>query len=373
MSTWDPNHLGIRTVPELFGSAGYYTFNEGKNHYNFVDRDEQLYDHHGMSYPFGGASDGSEWSGRDSEQPFFGQIQLKGGKRFDPGEADDPIDPEAVSVPPYYPDHPVYREEIANHYDCIRAMDRTLADILAALERDGLRENTILMFFSDHGVELPRHKQFCYEGGIHVPLIMAGPGVPENEVRSDLVSGIDIGPTSLALAGIDVPDHVQGGNVFDQDFGREYVVAARDRCDYTIDHIRAVVGERYKYIRNFMPERPYLQPQYRDGWPQIAVLKELHEDGKLNEVQSRFVQQERPAEELYDLEVDPHETENLATSNERAHREALATLREVLHRWMISTDDQGRFPESDDALRAVVDRWGDDAVDPMYDSVREDS
>jgi arylsulfatase A-like enzyme len=367
---WDPTHLGVRTIPEMFRSAGYYTFNEGKNHYNFVDRNDMLYDRKGEESAFQGATEGTEWSGRDPDQPFFGQIQLEGGKV---GVDDDiqNVDRDDVDVPPYYPDHPVYREEIAHHYDCIQQMDRDLGEILDALRADGLYENTLVWFFSDHGMRLPRHKQFPYEGGIHVPAIVAGPGVPGNEARSDLVSGIDIGPTSLALAGIDVPGHVQGANAFDPEFAREYVVAARDRCDHTIDRIRAVVTDRYKYIRNFMTDRPYLQPQYRDDHEYMTVLKELHEAGELNEVQSRFVNEDRPAEELYDLRADPHETENLVHSSEREHQTALGQLRTTLDRWIVETDDQGRFPESDAALRAVVDRWGDEAVDPVYDRVRD--
>jgi len=248
---WDPTHLGVRTIPEIFRSAGYYTFNEGKNHYNFVDRKELLYDRKGAESAFQGADDGTEWSGRDPGQSFFGQVQLTGGKT----SVDDDlsrVDPADVEVPPYYPDHPVYREEIAHHYDCIAQMDRELGEILDALREDGLYEDTVVWLFSDHGMRLPRHKQFCYEGGIRVPAIAAGPGVPSGEARPDLVSGIDIGPTSLALAGIDVPGHMQGADAFAPAFSREYVVAARDRCDYTVDRIRAVVTDRYKYIRNFM-------------------------------------------------------------------------------------------------------------------------
>ncbi|MFB6173868.1 MAG: sulfatase, partial [Halobacteriales archaeon] len=270
MDDWEPNHLGVRTVPEVFRSAGYYTFNEGKNHYNFVDRDRMLYDRSGEENGFQGASGGTEWSGRDPGQPFFGQIQLRGGKADVDGDIDR-VDPEAVEVPPYYPDHRVYREEIAHHYDTIRQMDRELGEIRDALRADGLAEETVVVFLADHGMRLPRHKQFPYEGGIRIPLIVAGPGIPSVE-RDDLVSGIDIGPTSLAAAGIDVPREMQGADAFDPDVHREYVVAARDRCDYTIDRIRAVVTDRYKYIRNFMTDRPYLQPQYRDGREYMTVL-----------------------------------------------------------------------------------------------------
>ena len=365
MSEWDPNHLGVRTIPEMFRSAGYYTFNDGKNHYNFVDRDRMLYDRHGE-----GGFDPADpaWAGR-RDRPFFGQIQLSGGKAIFE-DVPSHVDPADVAVPPYYPDHPVYREAIADHYDAILEMDRTLGEIRTGLRADGLSENTVIWFFSDHGMMLPRHKQFCYEGGIRVPTIVAGPGVPHGEVRGDLISGIDVGPTSLSLAGIDVPSTMQGRDAFDPAFHRDYVVAARDRCDYTIDRIRAVVTDRYKYIRNFMTDRPYLQPQYRDGREYMVVLKELYESGELDDVQSRFVAEERPAEELYDLHEDPHETNDLVHSTNREHQETLGRLRTILHRWVVETDDRGRFPESDEALRAVLDRWGDDAVDPIYDRVR---
>jgi len=366
MERWDPTHLGVRTIPEIFRSAGYYTFNEGKNHYDFVDRDRMLYDHKGEDPGFDPGDAPWDRNDRDPDQPFFGQIQLRGGKV----DAPERVDRAAVTVPPYYPDHPVYREEIAHHYDCILEMDRTLGAIGDALRADGCYENTVVVFLADHGMRLPRHKQFCYEGGIRVPLIVAGPGVPEGAVREDLVSGIDVGPTVLSLAGIDVPSGMQGEDAFAPGFHREFVVAARDRCDYTIDRIRAVVTDRYKYIRNFMPDRPYLQPQYRDGREYMTVLKELYEAGELDAVQSRFVGDDRPAEELYDLHEDPHETENLVASPERDHQQALGELRTHLHRWIVETDDRGRFPESDDALAAVVQRWGEDAVAPEYDRVR---
>lgn len=368
METWDPNHLGIRTLPEIFKAAGYYTFNEGKNHYNFVFSNEDLYDRKGGN-GYKGAEEGTEWTGRGEDQPFFGQIQLRGGKYSDPPKV---VQPDEVAVPPYYPDHPVYRKEIAHHYNTILKMDEILGNIISQLKENGLYENTIVFFFSDHGMRLPRHKQFLYEGGINIPLIIAGPGIPENKTRKDLVSGIDISATTLKLAGIEIPDHMQGKNMFDKDFNREYVIAARDRCDYTIDRIRAVVTDRYKYIRNFMTDRPYLQPQYRDGRDYMEVLKRLYKEGELNEVQSKFVSPERPAEELYDLKNDPHETNNLVHSSKREHAMALGELRTILHRWIIETDDKGRFPESNEALKAVIDRWGEKAVNKEYDRVRED-
>jgi len=367
MEVWEPNHMGIRTLPEIFKAAGYYTFNEGKNHYNFVFSDEDLYDRKGAN-GYKGAEEGTEWSGRGTDQPFFGQIQLTGGKYHDPPGV---VGPEEVSVPPYYPDHEIYREEIAHHYNTILKMDEILGEIISKLKEDGLFEHTVVFFFSDHGMRLPRHKQFLYEGGIRVPLIIAGPGIPDGKVRSDLVSSIDISATTLALAGIRVPDHMHGKDMFAEGFHRDHVVAARDRCDYTIDRIRAVVTERYKYIRNFMTDKPYLQPQYRDGRPSLELLREMYQKGELNELQARFAGKERPAEEFYDLWEDPHETNNLVHSYKREHAMELARHRDLLYRWIIETDDKGRFPETDRSLKAVIDRWGEKAVNKEYDRVRE--
>ena len=368
MEEWEPNHLGVRTLPEIFKAAGYYTFNEGKDHYNFVFSDEDLYDRKGPN-GFKGAKDGTEWTGRRPGQPFFGQIQLTGGKYSNPPKR---VSPSAVTVPPYYPDHEIYREEIAHHYNTILKLDEILGDIVKRLQEDGLEENTIVFFFSDHGMRLPRHKQFLYEGGIRVPLIVAGPSLPAGRVRTDLVSGIDISATTLALAGIRIPDHMQGMDMFAETFQRDHAIAARDRCDYTIDRIRAVVSDRYKYIRNFMTDKPYLQPQYRDGRPSLDLLRDLYKTGKLDPVQARFAAEERPAEEFYDLWTDPHEINNLVHSHLREHAVALAKHRDYLYRWIIETDDKGRFPESNASLKAVVDRWGEKAVNVEYQRVRKE-
>jgi hypothetical protein len=120
-----------------------------------------------------------------------------------------------------------------------------------------------------------------------------------------------------------------------------------------------------------MTDRPYMQPNYRSDWPEMRILKELYDKGELNEVQSHFAGPDRPAEEFYDLQEDPFETKNLVHSVKREHAIALAEHRDILSRWILETDDKGRFPESEDALRAVLDRWGDKAVNPEYDEVRQ--
>lgn len=367
MEVWDPNHLGVRTLPEIFKAAGYYTFNEGKEHYNFVYQSEDLYDRKGDN-GFKGAKNGTEWTGRAPDQPFFGQIQLLGGKYPDPPKV---VSAGQVEVMPYYPDVEIFREEIAHHYNTILKLDEIVGTIMQRLEEDGLLDNTIVFFFSDHGCRLPRHKQFLYEGGIKVPLIVSGPGIKTAAVRNDLVSSIDISATTLGLAGITIPDHMHGKDMFADNFKRDYVVAARDRCDFTIDRIRAVVSGRYKYIRNFMTDKPYMQPNYRSEWETMTTLQSMYNNGELNEIQSRFPSNERPAEEFYDLLEDPYETNNLVHSIDREHAIELAKHRDILYRWIIETDDKGRFPESDEALKAVIDRWGDQAVNKEYERVRK--
>ena len=366
MEVWDPNHLGVRTLPEIFKAAGYYTFNEGKEHYNFVYRSEDLYERKGED-GFKGAENGTEWRGKAPDQPFFGQIQLRGGKYPDPP---DVVQPGDVEVMPYYPDIPEFREEIAHHYNTILALDGIVGEIISKLKEDGLLESTVVFFFSDHGCRLPRHKQFLYEGGIRVPLIVAGPGIDKNQVRDNLVSSLDISATTLSLANIDIPSHMHGMDMFAEDFHRDYVIAARDRCDFTIDRIRTVVTDRYKYIRNFMTDRPYMQPNYRSDWGTMKLLKTMYENGELNEVQSRFPSDHRPAEELYDLQADPHETRNLVHSPNREHAMELARHRDILYRWIMETDDRGRFPETNEALEAVLDRWGEKAVNKEYERLR---
>ena len=368
MEVWDPNHLTVKTLPELFRTAGYYTFNEGKEHYNFVYRSEELYDQKGAKNGFKGAADGTEWTGRADDQPFFGQIQLAGGKYLDPPEV---VSAEDVEVMPYYPDNDVFRKEIAHHYNTIGKLDEIVGEIMDGLEEDGLLENTIVFFFSDHGSRLPRHKQFLYEGGIRVPFIIAGPGIEANKVRKDLVSSLDISATTLAFAGIDIPHAMHGKDLFAPDFNRDFVVAARDRCDFTIDRIRTIVTDRYKYIRNFMTDKPYMQSNYRSDWETMKMLKDMHDRGELNDVQAKFASDHRPAEEFYDLENDPHEINNLVHSHHREHAVELAKHRDLLYTWIIETDDKGRFPESNEALRAVVDRWGEQAVNKEYERVKE--
>ena len=225
-------------------------------------------------------------------------------------------------------------------------------------------------------MRLPRHKQFIYEGGHKAPLIISWQGdtdvVKPGSVRSDLVSGIDIGPTSLALAGLDVPDYMEGQNVFGEPFTeRDYVIAAKDRCDFTIDRMRTVRTQRYRYVRNFMTDRPFMQAQYRDGSDYMELIRTMNANGELTPEQAFFWAEERIAEEFYDCDADPEEVNNLVDDPD--HAEALQHHRDILTQWIAQTGDKGQYPESETGLRWALKRWGDKCVNPEYDAIKKET
>ena len=351
--------MGVEPLPVLMKKAGYFTFNQsGKDDYNFRWSADDFYSPNSKK---------DLWRNRKSGQPFFGQMQLKGGKLGK--RAKTVIDPATVPVPPYYPDIPEVREEIAHHYDCLLKTDQEIGDLLDQLEKDGLTDSTYIFCFSDHGYKLHRHKQFLYEGGIRMPLLVAGPGIKPGQVRDDLVSGIDIAPASLAAAGISIPSFMEGRDFLAKDYApREYLVAARDRCDYSIEKIRAIVTPRFKYLRNYLTDRPFMQPSYKDPWPVSIRFREMMANNEMNETQLIFFGPEKPSEELYDLENDPHEIHNLA--DDPAFQKDLKQHQQFLNTWIEDTGDQGQTTESDAGLLAAFKRWGDKCVNPEYDRVR---
>ena len=167
---------------------------------------------------------------------------------------------------------------------------------------------------TDHGLSHVRGKQFMYDEGLHVPLVIAGPGIPVGKQRNDLVEHIDIAPVSLALASIEIPAHMQAQDILAKNYKpRDAVFAARDRCDETVEHMRSVRTQKYKYIRNYLDQRPHLQPNaYKDHAAIVIAFKEAGASGKLNEIQKQLLTPTRPKQELYDLDQDPYEIHNLA-------------------------------------------------------------
>lgn len=346
---FDSYRLPVPLISRLFKEAGYYCCNSatgmpkskfGKTDYNFA-WDKADYD-------------GADWAGRKPDQPFFAQIQLRGGKNR---RAKHGTDPDQVVLPPYYPDHPTLRSDWASYLNSWIQNDLEVGAILKRLEDEGIAESTVVFFWTDHGVSHARGKQFLYEEGIRVPMIVRNPEADNvGTVRRDLVSHIDVAASSLALAGLEIPAHLQGVDLFADDYQpREMIVSARDRCDETVEVIRSVRTPRFKYIRNFLPHLPHLQPnQYKDGKAIIQTMRALQADGKLNELQSRVFTPTRPREELYDLENDPDETVNLA--EDEKYRETVTELRSSLYRWMIESRDLGLIPEP--ILEELGDRYG---------------
>ena len=299
---------------------------------------------------------GSDWTGRKKGQPFFAQVQIHGGKYREGKNWDNivqrelgkPMDPNSplLKLPPYYPNDPVIRSDWARYLDTVRYTDKIVGQVLERLKNEKELENTVLFFWTDHGISHARGKQFLYDEGIHVPLVISGKGIAKGIVRDDLVSHIDIAATSLSLGGIRVPQWMQGKDILSRDYkAREFIFAARDRADETVDHIRCARSSKFKYIRNYLNQRPHLQPNaYKDGKEIVIQLRNLHDQKKLNEIQEQIFKPVRPQEELYDLEKDPWEIHNLAGNP--AYAEQLEQHRKALKEWEIQSNDTGRTPES---------------------------
>jgi arylsulfatase A-like enzyme len=357
---------GIEVVAKLFQQAGYYTCNggyypstrNGKTDYNFVFE--------------GSIYDGADWSKRKLGQPFFAQIQLLGGKTRDIPKALDEARAQLGSatptndlpLPPYYPSTPGILEDWAATLDAVRVTDLQVGLIIEQLKKKGVLDQTVIFFITDHGVSHARGKQFLYDEGTHIPFIVKGPGIPAGKRRKDLIEHIDMAAISLALAGISRPATMQAQNSLAADYKpREFTFSARDRSDETVDHIRSVRSEKWKYIRNFLPLRPYLQPNaYKDHKPCLISLREAEAAGQLNEAQRLIFAKTRAPEELYNLETDPWEIHNLAA--DPAHAVVLKKMHDRLDLWMEETNDHGRTPETEVAYDANMAEYLKRVPDP---------
>ena len=364
---------GMKLLPQIMQEGGYFTANLGKTDYNFVWDQAATYTPVKKG-KLKGHTD--SWKTLKQNQPFFVQMQTRGGKsntkKFPKGRKTDPA---SVTVPADYPDNQIYRETVAQHYDAIRTDDDHIGKILSGLKEAGLEENTIVVYFSDHGANhLVRHKQMPTEGGLHVPFVVMGPDdfVPEKGVRNDLVSMLDLSATTLAWAGLKQPDWYEGHDLFAKNFQpREFVASAKDRLDHTIDQVRTIRTESFRYTRNYKLDRILLQPQYRDGQPYMKNLKKLYAAGKLSDVHKKIFFGEREPEELYNVAKDPHQLVNLA--NDPAHKDELDRHRRLLDEWL-AKGDKGTGEESAAAYRHNGDDWqGGRGVNPEYEINRKDS
>ena len=348
---------GVKLISDRMQEAGYFTANvteiapglraSGKTDFNFQ-----------TEKPF----QGTHWNQRAKGQPFYAQINFtaphKGPMWPLARKQKELTDQAKVTLPPYYPDHPVVRNELANYLDAVAYWDTQVGAVLDQLKSEGLLENTAIFIFGDNGRCLIRGKQWLYDSGTHVPLLVRWPGrVKAGAVRKDPVIALDITATSLEIAGIAKPALFHGQGLFSGAKPRKQIFTARDRCDMTVERIRAVRDSRYKRIRNFMPERPYTQfnEYITANYPTQAVIKELAGSGKLTPVQANWLAPRKPEIELYDHQADPHEVNNLA--GDKCHQGTVKKLTRDLDRWIAETNDQGRTPESREAFEREEPRW----------------
>jgi N-sulfoglucosamine sulfohydrolase len=362
----------VRCLPEYLRAAGYYCTNSSKTEYQFR-APVTLWDENGRA---------AHWRNRpDPEQPFFAvfnsllthesQIYVGDEQHMANTAALTPEqrhDPAAAPLPPYYPDTPSFRQAWAQYSDNISAMDHWAGELLHQLDEDGVADNTLVVFWSDHGRGFPRAKRWPYEAGLHEPLLVRWPGkIASGNIHTGLVSLIDLAPTMLAAAGLSVPPHMHGRPIFDSQGQpasepREVVFGHRDRMDETEDRMRTVRDRRFRYIRNDFPDRPYWPHlDYAEPFSTWRELRTLHfqeatirgrgeTPNLLTPAQRLFLSSSRPPEELYDLASDPHEITNLA--GDPAYTEVLERLRGELATWQSTYGDLGLVPEAE-----LIERW----------------
>ncbi len=352
----------MRGFPSYLRAAGYFCSNNVKTDYN-TSRERAI-----IKASWDECSGEAHWRHGQPGQPFFSvindmtthqsrsmvwayeqfqqevQAQLSAEERHDPSEA---------PIPPYYPDTAITRRTVARYYDCITAMDRNVGALLRQLEEDGLADDTIVFFYGDNGAGMPRHKRLVLDSGLRVPLLIRFPRRYRHLAPAEagatvdrLVSFVDFPPTVLSLAGLTIPDYMQGSAFLGpaEAAPRKYVYGARDRVDEAYDLARSVRDARYLYVRNYMPHLSYNQPSsYSDQGEIRQEITRLAAEGRLAGPQMHYAGPRRRLEELYDTERDPLQVRNLADSPE--HRSVLERMRAEQRRWIVRTHDTGFLPE----------------------------
>ena len=355
----------VKAFPELLRREGYFTFTDSKLDYQFSGI-------RSGSGPFTiwdseGSSD-TGWRDRNENQPFFGMINFfethESGVMRPSGiphsathlatqlarlklVAPEVTNPHDVKLPPYYPNTDVVRRDIARHYDNIALMDERLGAITRALKEDGLFEDTIIIWTSDHGDGLPRAKRELLDSGIKVPLLIKLQCNAETKcvAKTDdrLVSFVDLAPTILSLASAPVPHWLHGQNIFDS--SRTYVFASRDRIDEVEDRQRAIRSKDYKYIRSWYPGVPGgHELDYRDNLDMVRNWRKLFLEKKLTTIESKWF--EPPGErQLYNVFEDPFETNNLI--NKKEHEHIARDLDQQLTDFLIRVGDKSELSEDE--------------------------
>lgn len=332
--------------------AGYYCTNNHKEDYNVRQKPEGCWDE---------SSRTATYYNRKPGQPFFAVFNhtVSHESSLHKQMPELAHDPAKMKIPPYHPDTPEVRRDWAQYYDKITELDRQIGEKLKQLEDDGLAEDTIVLYYADHGGVLTRSKRFLYDTGTRVPLIIRfpkkyqhlAPGKPGT--RTDrLVSFVDFAPSMLSLAGVPIPDHMQGEAFLGSQARppRDYVYFFRGRMDERYDMMRAVCDKRFRYIRNYMPHLIYGQYlNYLWKMPTTRVWEKMYKEGKTHDVQNYFWET-KPMEELYDTQADPWEVNNLVDKPE--YRDVLQRMRAALKTWVLDIRDAGFIPEAEMMIRS---------------------
>ena len=349
----------FKMYPAYLRQLGYYCTNNSKEDYNLEKVGEVWND--------GGRK--AHWKNRPDGKPFFAifnhtishESQIR--NKIDP--ANRIHDPAKVRIPAYHPDTPEVRKDWAQYYDRITMMDKLVGKNLREIEEAGLTDDTIVFYYGDHGSGMPRSKRWPYFSGLNVPLIVhvpekfrhLAPAEYKTGGTSDrLVGFIDLAPTLLSIAGEKAPAQMQGHAFMGQHAApaQKFSFGFRGRMDERYDMVRTVFDGRHVYIRNYMPHKPYGQYlDYMFQTPTTRVWHDLYHAGKLNAAQSIFWQT-KPAEELYDLEADPDEVNNLASSKD--HSDVMKRMRRAHRSWAAEVRDVGFLPEAE-----IHSRAGDDS------------
>lgn len=338
-----PPHYA-KAFTEYLRANGYYCTNNSKTDYQFAKDPvpESIWDEcnrnaHYKSRP-------------DKNQPFFAVFNYTGTHESQNWDISNvKTDPDKVKVPPYYPDTEIVRRNLAKMYDNTARLDSVVGRLLDELEKEGLSDNTIVFFWGDHGDGLPRAKRWLYDSGLNIPLIIRFPDKRNaGSVNNDLISSIDFGPTVLSLSGVTIPVHMQGRPFLgsQKTEPREYVFAARDRVDESYDMIRSVRNKEYLYIHNYYPNEPFnIWIPYLNRMPIMQEVMRLDSEGKLNANQKKWMADNRPPEELYDVKTDPFQLNNLAGNSK--YKNVLDEMRNQQKRWREESNDMGLLNESE--------------------------
>ncbi len=354
----------VRLYPGYLRDAGYYCTNNRKKDYNLVEKTDEWNESSGTAH----------YKNRAPGQPFFAIFNFTVCHESCIHKTMEKLvhDPAAMDIPPYHPDLPEIRHDWAQFYDKITMMDTLAGNILTELEESGLADSTIVIFYGDHGGIIGRSKRFMYETGLRVPMIVRVPEAYKHlssgrkGSRTDrMVSFIDLAPTLLNIAGLPIPEYMQG-NAFlgrDQPDDSPYAHTFRGRMDERYDFCRGTFNEDFHYIINYMPHRIYAQHvEYLWKAPSMRAWEKAYLNGECNQEQSRFFET-KPFEELYDRAADPWEVNNLA--DDPAYSDELEELREATLDWQLSIRDAGFIPEA--MLKKI------NSVGRIYDFTRTDA